>query len=310
MYNISNSKNFKRATFNKYIFIGSVLFYPGLLFCIFYIGVNINSIIMSFQYISNEGLRSFAGLNNFINFINSLKNDPIVSISIINSLKVYILSLVICMPLYLIFSYYIFKKLFAHKTIRILIMLPSVISSFLSCLMFKQFVEGALPNIAGSLGYINFPKLLSDSRYTFGTTLFFSIWMSFSVSLIVYPNAMNGISHEIIESSHIDGANQFQEFFKIVLPLIFPTISTFLILGFAGIFGNAGAIMAFYMFDAYPEVYNYAYYMTVRVVMDKTGNNYPILSAGGMILTLIVAPLTYFLKYLLEKYGPTTEGGK
>ena len=40
--------------------------------------------------------------------------------------------------------------------------------------------------------------------------------------------------------------------------------------------------------------------------MKNTDNQmgYPLLAAGGFLMTLLIAPLTNLLKYLLEKYGP------
>ena len=34
---------------------------------------------------------------------------------------------------------------------------------------------------------------------------------------------------------------------------------------------------------------------------------YPMLSAGGLVMTLIVAPLTLLLKWALEKFGPSED---
>ena len=289
----------------KYGFILSVFAYPAILFLIFYVGININSILIAFQKIDLDGTKTFAGLANFKYFIESIKSNPIVGTSLKNSILIYVINLVVCMPLYLIFSYYIFKKFFGSKVFRLIVMVPSIVSTFIVCLLFKKFVESALPSIANMFGVKNFPILLSDPKYTFGTMIFYMIWISFSTSLIVYPNAMDSVDGSIYESARVEGAGLLQEFWYIVLPLIYPTVSTFLITGVAGIFTAEGPLVSFYMYSAPPEVYTFGYYMTCKVMTASNNLDYPYLAAGGLIITLISAPMTYLVKYLLDKSDPT-----
>ena len=55
---------FKKANVSKNIFLWSFLAYPLILFLIFYVGVNINSIINAFKNYQ-DGSMQFAGLDNF-----------------------------------------------------------------------------------------------------------------------------------------------------------------------------------------------------------------------------------------------------
>lgn len=294
---------------SKNIFVWSILAYPLLLFVIFYIGVNFNSLIMAFRKFDFDGSVSFAGFSNFAEFFTSVAEDgSLLNFSLINSLKMYFINLIICMPLYIFFSYLLFKKFLFHKGIRAIVLIPQVVSTFVITLLFQKFVNGVLPALFGAFGVEDFPVLLTDPKYSFGTTLFYMIWISFSVSLIVYPNAMNEIPGEVMESAEIDGTNgMFQELYYMILPLIFPTLSTFLITGFAGILTATGPILEFYMYSAMPEVYNMGYYFLVKVMKGSETFDYPVLAAGGLVMTLVMAPLTNLLKFFLDKVGPTVE---
>ena len=80
------------------------------------------------------------------------------------------------------------------------------------------------------------------------------------MSLMMYSNAMNEIPDELFESAQIDGLNNmFLELWYIILPMIFPTLSTTLVLGYAGILTQMGPILEFYMYDAPLEVYTMGY---------------------------------------------------
>jgi len=290
-------------------FIAGVLFYPLLLFVVFYVVINFNSIIMAFERIDVYGNVTFAGLDNFKEYweLMTSSQGSLVAISFKNSLLMYVINLVICMPLYILFSYMLFKKCFMNRTIRFIVMIPQVVSSFVICLLFMNFTGSALPALMRELGVEDFPNLVRDVRYMFPTTLFYMIWISFSGSLIVYPNAMKEIDQGIMESAQIDGvSNMFQELWNIILPLIFPTLSTFLVTGFAGIFLNCGPLIEFYLYEADTSVYNMGYYFITGVMTGKK-MDYPRLSAGGIILTLISAPLTYLVKFILDKLDPVED---
>ena len=298
------------------IFILSFITYPLILFLIFYVYVNINSIRMAFYSIKLDGSWTFAKLDNFKQFIGGLTEEGnVIGMSMLNSVKMYFINLVICMPLYLVFSYMLFKQCLLHKGIRIIVMLPQIISGFVICMLFVNFISGDSAPIGLLFEKLNIfldengnaVDLLYSEDYAFATTIFYCIWMSFGMSLIVYPNAMKEISSEIIESAQLDGiSNMFQEMYYIILPLIFPTLSTFLITGLAGIFTEAGSILAFYDVNAPDYVSNMGYYYA-KLVMNANETTYPMLSAGGLLMTLVVAPMVILVRHLLEKYGPSTE---
>ena len=302
----------KRNKLKKNLFVYSLIAYPLILFLIFYVVVNFISILLAFQTIDGSG-KSFAGLNNFKTFLSEMFGEGnLLSYSFINSIKMYFINLVVCMPLYVFFSYLLFKKCFLNKTVSFLVMIPSIMSGLVIALIFVNFIgsNGPLTFIMERTGWNGgkWLNLLYDEKYAFGTTLFYMIWLSFATSLIVYPTAMRGINPEVLESAKIDGiSNMFQELWYIILPLIYPTLTTFLITGFAAIFSTSGPLLEFYYTDAPDYVSNMGYYFTKMILVDGTEFSYPKYAAGGIILTIIVAPLTILLKWALEKFGPATE---
>ena len=302
----------KRNKLKKNLFVYSLIAYPLILFLIFYVVVNFNSILLAFQTIDGSG-KSFAGLSNFKTFLSEMfGKGNLLSYSFINSIKMYFINLVVCMPLYVFFSYLLFKKCFLNRAVSFLVMIPSIMSGLVIALIFVNFIgsNGPLTFIMEKTGWNGgkWLNLLYDEKYAFGTTLFYMIWLSFATSLIVYPTAMRGINPEVLESAKIDGvSNMFQELWYIILPLIYPTLTTFLITGFAAIFSTSGPLLEFYYTDAPDYVSNMGYYFTKMILVDGTEFSYPKYAAGGIILTIIVAPLTILLKWALEKFGPATE---
>lgn len=287
-------------------FIIGTLFFPMLLFAVNYVYINFSSFTMAFMKMNVDFSYTWNGFNNFTEVFASLKaSGAIVGTSLMNSLKIFFWTLVIGFPLNMIFSYYLYKKMFGHAFIQFVIMLPSIVSGMIIGLLFLQFVETALPDFMQKIG-ITFPNLLDNPDTSFSVIIFFVLWTGFSSSLILYPNAMNAIAPEIIESAKLDGVNTLQELWYILMPLIFPTITTFMVTGVAGMLVADGPLFLFYYTNAPSEMYTMGYYLLIETAYSKTGPMaYPFLSALGMLLTLVSAPLTILVKFLMEKYGPS-----
>ena len=119
---------------------------------------------------------------------------------------------------------------------------------------------------------------------------------------------MNQVPDDIFESGRIDGIQEgLQELFYLALPMIFPTLSTFLITGFSGFLMATGPLVAFFMLNAPQKAYTMGYYYYVQVAGSSSQVSYPYLAAGGLLMTLVTAPLTFLLKWFLEKFGPNAE---
>ena len=289
------------------LFVLSVLIIPLISFAIFYVYVNLNSFVLAFQSVDIYGNYEWVGLGNIKEFLQGLQGDSRVGLSIKNSLIYWSTSFFISMPLYLLFSYYVYKKNFGHSMFFIIVMLPNIVASFVYSLVYKMFVDAALPSFMATQGFANFPSLIYDDRTNFGNNIFYSIWLSFGTSTLVYTNAMRGINDEIIESAQLDGANNFYEFFFVVLPLIWPTISTFVITGVTSIFTASGSLILFYNMGAPTKLWGFSYYITytVKTAMGSDFSSYPAVAASGLCVTLVTLPVVFFVKWLCNKLDRT-----
>ena len=130
--------------------------------------------------------------------------------------------------------------------------------------------------------------------------------MGFGISVLLYSGAMSGIDNSLIEAAKLDGATSLSEFWHVVLSSIFPTITTFLVVGVAGIFINQMALFNFFGGEAPNSLSTFGYYMFVKVE-DANIAQFPRLSALGILMTVVAVPITFVVKYLLEKFGPKTD---
>lgn len=307
---MKNKKNVFNQRRNKdLIFCLLVILIPAIQFGIFYIGVNFNSIAMAFQKFeidSQTGKGAFEGngFNNFIAMFNELRYDKAIGTAFKNSGLAFIVSVGVGTTLALVFSLYIYKEMFASKTFRVFLFLPSILSSTITVTMYRNFVETALPEIFP--GVFNGMGLLSNPDTKMFAILFFMIWIGFGTQILMYSGAMNTIEQSVIEASKLDGTNSIQEFVHIILPLIYPTITTFLITSIAGLFTNQLSLYSFYGNSA-DEAYRTIGYHLFRQVNTGTRAERPLLAAYSVTLTLIATPITLLARWAFEKLGPKTE---
>jgi multiple sugar transport system permease protein len=64
---------------------------------------------------------------------------------------------------------------------------------------------------------------LGDPQYTLGTVIVISIWVQMGYYMVIFLTGLQDIPSEYYESARIDGANAWQRFRVITLPLLRPT---------------------------------------------------------------------------------------
>lgn len=303
----NKSKNMMTEKKRNLLFYCLMVAFPTVQFFIFYIVVNFNSLLLAFQKIDVLTNTTVWTFENIKDTVEKLFTDVQYIFLVKNSLVSYALILCIGTPLGLLFSFYIYKKMPGAGAFRVILFMPSIISAVVMVTIFTFFVDNALPTIIFELtgdrhlGFISNP----DTRYAF--IIFYNIWIGFGTSVLMYSNGMAGIDPEIVESAHLDGASGIKEFWYISLPLVYSTLSTFLIFGVATLFTNQINLYSIYAGAAPTELRTFGYYLYQMTLSAKSQAEYPSVAAMGIVLTCVAVPLTFFVKWLLEKIGPSME---
>lgn len=305
---VKKSKNISRR--GDLLFHSLLLVWPVLQFCVFYIGVNFNSFRLAF-----EGMNGKPTFEWFANLFDPAQYYfDIISTAFLRSLKYYATSTVISVPLALLFAFYIYKKHFGSKFFRLLLFLPSILSSMVMVVLFNRFVNGALIAVIQDINP-SFTKisLFSGAEGYDAYVIFFNILIGFGTTVLIYSNSMGEISPEVTEAAHLDGANTLQEIFHIVLPSIYSNISVFIVTGLATIFVNQYNLFSFFK-DGVTNGGTLGYYIYLNVssvaqdIADPSNALvYHQFSALGLVLTAITIPITFLVRYLLRRFGPSTD---
>jgi ABC-type sugar transport system permease subunit len=209
-------------------------------------------------------------------------------------------------------AYAVFKKVPFHGFFKVMLFLPQMMSSMVFVICVEYIIKNGFPTVFPSLQGVN---LLDSTEYSsFWTVLIFGFWMQFAGGLVVYLGAMSSIPQDIIEYGYLEKLSSLKELWYVVVPMIFPTITTYIVVAFAGFFTNQGFFYQFFSgATGHPPFETLGYVFFVKVVgggMSSDASlveNYPYASAGGLLFTLVCAPLTISVRWLLEKFGPSED---
>lgn len=285
------------------VFIAVMLFVPIANFLIFWLYTNFNSILYAFQTQTAEGEINWS-LYNFKLFWQDIvaENSPVL-LALRNTLIFFFSNLFITLPCSLLLCYFLYKKIWGYKAFRFIFYLPQIISASVLVILFKYIIsaKGPIGLITSALGgeYIPF---LTSSKYALATILIYSVLTSFGGNVVLLSGAMTHIDESVIEAAKIDGVTMGKEITHIVIPLVWPTLSTLMIFQFVNLFGSTGPILLFTQ-GAY-DTRTIAYWIYEQVYY---GSSYYYPSAIGMIFTLIGTPIALGMRKLLNSFDSGVE---
>ena len=300
---MKTKKNLSKKKTWDYVFYAGLILLPIGHFFVFYLGVNINSFIMLFQrYDVNTYQYVFNGLNNFEQFFKQLKETLIIN-AFKNALIGWLFITVLKVPLGVFFSNYIYKKAYGSTFFKIVLFFPSIVPSVVLTMLFRHVTDGIVPEIiryvnpnAQYLGFVGVPTKAFTAMMTY------SMITGFGTNVLLYVGAMTAIPDSVVEAANLDGCTGMREFWYITLPYIWPTFTTFFVMQLGGIFSAQYELYTFYGAKAFDESYTVGYYL-FRSAQWATSVQYPAIATFGVCLTVIIAPLTLFVRWAMNKFG-------
>lgn len=189
---------------------------------IFYIYPFIQSFIYSFYNINNFNVAKYAGFKNYIKAF----SDEELYVSLKNTMFYVILTVPITLILSLVVASLLNTDIRGKSIYRTLYFLPSVTMPAAIAMVWKWIFNGQYGLLNQFLAVFGVPRVnwLSNSNTAMYMIIIVGIWMSIGYNMIILLAGMQGISKSYYEAAIIDGANKYQRFFSITLPLLTPTI--------------------------------------------------------------------------------------
>ena len=283
------------------MFVFSALILPTIGFLVFFVYVNADSILMAFQRpdYSSGSLKEIWSFDNF-KAIFDISGGGFKELkeAFLNTLIFFFADLLIVFPVSVVMSFFFFKKMPGYKFFRFVYYLPSVISSSVLVILFKYSVgPGGILDAWRTKRGLEYVDLLSKAPDAMLSILFYNVMFSFGGNIIVIGGSMNGTNAEVLEAGKIDGCGWTRELVSLIIPMMWPTLSTMLILKCAAVLSASGPILAFTQGSYGTMTLSYLLYALVSGVGKAKDLYYA--SAVGIVMTLIVFPIAMLIKHFV-----------
>lgn len=303
---MSNGRK-KKKNWVRISFILFCIGLPVLNWLVFYVYVNLSSFVMAFT--DKNGA---FGLDNFIRFFREFTVPTSqIRIAFRNTFLTFAL-IVISYPFKVLVSFFIYKKVPFAGIYRILFFLPSIIFGVAVAMIFNRMVgaNGFIAETVQNIFNMEYtPELLADSRYANITVLLHMLWLGFPGDLIIWGGTFARIPEEVLESGRIDGVSWWTEFTKIVVPMVWPTVSLQIVMMVCGIFGASGAVFLLTSGEYNTMTLSCWMYMQVLNVAGSpdTSNAFNYLSAVGFLITVVSVALSLVIRKIADSYFEEVE---
>lgn len=217
--------------------IGYLFVLPAIIYMAVLIGYPIvYNFILSFQNVMvmtlNNPVKEFVGLRNY----SQLFGDPVLRDAYSHTFFYTIICIILQFTIGFAFALILNKQSRIAKSIRGLVMVAWLMPVTITALIFRFIFStnaGIINQLLLSTHLVHQPiEWLLQPTLAMGTLIITNTWIGIPFNMILLITGLSTIPQDIYESAGIDGANRWQQFIHVTLPLLKPAIEAVLILGF------------------------------------------------------------------------------
>lgn len=242
-------KNFLDNLSNNQRFAAWIFIFPALIGTIIFIIIPvICSFGLSFTKWDLLNPIQFVGLDNY----KEIFSEPLFFKILYNTIVFAVSTSVLGVIIPLILACILNSKIRGSEFYKTAYFLPFITPMIVIGVVWEWIFD---PNI-GLLNHILHLHInwLYDTHYAMAALIIVSVWKLIGYNMVIFLSSLAGISQSMFEAAKIDGANPFQTFKNVTVPLLSPTIFFVVIIT---------AISSFQIFDL-------IYLMTKGGPLDST----------------------------------------
>jgi ABC-type sugar transport system permease subunit len=251
------------------------------------------------------GFQIVVGTDNFVQFFESpALSGPLVRIIAWNFAFAFLsvfMTFSLGLMVALIFND---QTLPGRKIITTLLLIPYTIPSLITIMVWRGLLNPELGIINRTLeGFINWsPPWFTDPLWAKAAILLVNLWLGYPYFMLICSGALQAIPEDIYGAAEVDGANIFQRFWRITLPLLLVAVGPLLVASFVFNFNNFNIIFLF--IQGGPPIAGAATqaghtdilisYVYNLAFAGGRGAQYGLAAAITMVIFVIVAVITLF----------------
>ena len=167
--------------------------------------------------------KDFVGLGNYIEVLTDSKRFwPATGRTVLFTVVVLVVQLALGMAIALLLR----RSFRGQGLVRIAILMPLVATPVAVGMMWKLILEptiGIANHLLGMIGLGPYPWLAGQAT-ALPTTMVIDIWQWTPMVALIILAGLTSVSEEMDEAAAIDGANSWQRFWYVTLPLVWPSV--------------------------------------------------------------------------------------
>lgn len=235
------TKKVKKLTFRGETYswteigVGWLLLLPALAFLVFVFVIPVVQVVqLSFtNYNTITGAMSPAGFSNYVYLLTG-ETSAYFYQSLGHTVVYAIVRIGFDITLALLIAVMLDSNIPLKKFLRASYFAPVVVPVVASSLIWLWFYDPGVGPFNQILGWLGLPasKWLYHENTSLMSVLIFSIWKGLGYNMILFLTGLQGIPDSYVEAARIDGATNWQLFWRVKLPLLKPIMSFVLMMDF------------------------------------------------------------------------------
>jgi multiple sugar transport system permease protein len=207
----------------------------------------------------------FIGIGNFIRMFTQ---DILFWPTLMRTLYYSVLAIPLSMTSSLVLALAMNRPLKGISIFRVTYFIPYVSSMVAIAMVWRWLYNDQFGLINTALVTLGLPaqSWLNDSNLVIPSLVVMDVWKGAGFGMLIYLAALQSIPDQLYEAASVDGANSFEKFFKITLPLLGPAHFYMLVTGVIGSFqvfdsvylmtkGGPGFASRVYAFNLYQSAF-------------------------------------------------------
>ena len=259
----------------------------ALIFTLFLYVPFLQGVAYSFTNSQGYGRFSWIGFKNY----GALFRDGRVGHAYLFTLLIAILITLLVNFIALFISVALNGKIAFKNGFRVIYFIPYTLSVLVIGYVFKYIFMTPLPALGKALGISWLSQsLLTSEHYAWIPIVFLSVWQAVAYSTLIYLAGLQTIDSEVYEAASIDGANEWQKFWRITFPLIGPFFTINLVLTLKNAFNTFDQVVALTAGgpDSKTETVTYLIYKG-----GLTGGEYAYQTANAVMFFIVLAVIAF-----------------
>ena len=239
------------------------------------------------------------GFDNFL----FLWRDPDFHLAVRNTL-VFVLGVVpITVGLSLIIALLLNQIKWLSSFFRTVYFLPFVTSTVAIAMVWSWIYHSDYGLLNYFLGLVGIQPIhwLTDPHYALLALIIMSIWKNLGFNIILFLVGLNNIDPGYYKAAEIDGANAYQRFWNVTIPLLSPITFLVTVNGIIGSFKVFDQIFALFQGTPGPGKADLTivYYLYQKFYTEY---KYPIAAAAGVVLFFLILLVTLVQMWYSRKH--------